>query len=102
MKMSDAQKIIDKPPRSGCVVKFTYWKKGYYTDTAVDNNSGWATDYFPEVMKGEPGIPTEVEAWRMARALVQNGDNEYYDVHVCNALTFERISPTMILNPREK
>lgn len=57
MKMQEAQDIISgKADRSGFVVTFEIRGGGMLT-----------SDHFPDVREGEPGIPTETEAWALAR-----------------------------------
>jgi hypothetical protein len=70
MKMDDALQITEERP-VGFLVSFEH-----------ADGSVLRSDCFPDVRAGEPPIPTEEEAWRIARLFAQVTRNRCVNIYV--------------------
>jgi len=79
MRMSEAREILaGKDTREGYCVTFEVRERGML-----------ASDHFPDVHAGEPGIPTEEQAWAMAASFAHaKQKREVVNVYVIRASDF--------------
>ena len=70
MKMSEALEIIDGKP------------KGFMVHFEVTSGSIAGSNHFPDLHAGEPLIPTEHEAWDLARRFANATGPEYNCIYV--------------------
>lgn len=88
MKLQEAQDIISgRADRSGYVVSFE-----------IRGNGLLASDHFPDVHAGEPGIASRDEARKLAEAFAKrrSAKRDIVNVHLCHADDFTPVGDAIL------
>lgn len=74
MKLQEALDIINKKRENGFMVSFEV-RKGH----------GLTSDHFPDKHAGEPLIPTEEEAWNLAKRFAKTTESNIENIYVIDS-----------------